>query len=679
MSLRALKKLNKQSLLDDLERYVAPVSEDEESEEEEQVQPRKVNAFALLGMDDEEDEDEAENDDENIEKDTNEAEIEVQSEPEVSPVPVSAPKTTKKKKKKGKKKKSTPKMDQVEENSDDELDRILNELKIKEQGASLPQGLEIVEDEDMVEDRDRVETVDDSFMYFTVGKFEKCLKLIQVDPINLDPDTEFKNLFGADLSNSAIEDADTTSSTSMPPELLLQIKELAKRMKNWGGKDRRTVPGSARKLTFAKIRDDWIPSRHRVLTMDELDTREVVQMKCENSEDWTGVVSSEVQREHNLGVRYFGFKRNIENKELNTRVYLSLTRMPDHEGMIRLLQQNPYNVEIILLVASILFRQGDKSNSNGLLERALFVFDWGLKQNFKIGSGLMRLPYEFFLNRQFYLSCFRYIELLTQRSTFYTALQYCIFMLSLNPTEDPIGVRYFIDFYAIMSGEYRYLINFTESPLTTTYIDWMTPGLCYSKVLAYLLWDYEKNEDKAKLALKEAFQLYPYTGLRLLEVVGLDDTKSLDQLDEEPSIFDKVAAEAYVIRAPVMWGQNPKVQAFVRNELTQLMAQKGSGQQKGSFFSSFFGRKPAVEERSVPVNLIRHVILSGESKVMAKLPQNFWDEHKESTYEFDVLPPTTSHSTHFEDEINEQLMEQLIAFQGMDEDEIADLLGDMIA
>ena len=74
---------------------------------------------------------------------------------------------------------------------------------------------------------------------------------------------------------------------------------------------------------------------------------------------------------------------------------------------------------------------------------------------------------------------------LGERLTFLTALSYCKFLLSLSPADDPLGVRYFLDYYSIMSEEYEYLIRFTKSPLATTYEKWLTPGLAFSTVLAY--------------------------------------------------------------------------------------------------------------------------------------------------------------------------------------------------
>lgn len=152
---------------------------------------------------------------------------------------------------------------------------------------------------------------------------------------------------------------------------------------------------------------------------------------------------------------------------------------------MQLLQLNPYHQETLLQVAMVLLRQGDnKATSNALIERALFTFDRSFHKNFhelvmSAQNGLIRLPYEFFSNRQFYLNLFRYIVSLGERSLFETALTFCKFLLSLSPAEDPLGTRYFIDFYCIMSEEFEYLIQLSKSPLVTCYTRWYSPGIAF--------------------------------------------------------------------------------------------------------------------------------------------------------------------------------------------------------
>ena len=53
---------------------------------------------------------------------------------------------------------------------------------------------------------------------------------------------------------NTIEDANSTTSMGMSPEMLQQFKRLAKLTRGWGGKDRRGIPGTTRKLISPKLK-----------------------------------------------------------------------------------------------------------------------------------------------------------------------------------------------------------------------------------------------------------------------------------------------------------------------------------------------------------------------------------------------------------------------------------------
>ncbi|KAM9887137.1 hypothetical protein OXX79_013838, partial [Metschnikowia pulcherrima] len=197
--------------------------------------------------------------------------------------------------------------------------------------------------------------------------------------------------------------------------------------------------------------------------MDDLNKSEVVKSKVykeENDDDRTvKIVESKVRNEDKLGIKYFKFKKldTIRDRVANSRFFASVVMTPDPDSLMQLLQQSPYHVETLLQVSMVMLREGNnKATSNALIEKSLFVFDRSLNKHFHENllngkTELIRLPYEVFANRQFYLALFRVISGLGERSTFYTALNYCKFLLALSPAEDPLGVRYFLDHYAILS------------------------------------------------------------------------------------------------------------------------------------------------------------------------------------------------------------------------------------
>ncbi|CCH44124.1 hypothetical protein BN7_3682 [Wickerhamomyces ciferrii] len=641
MSSRALRRLEKQREQEKLAQQAA-VEQEEESEEE-YVQPKKAqNLFALMGNDDEDEED-------------NESDVQEEEE-EVKPtiqLPTKSQKKSKKKKNKAKKKASsqTPEPEDNErDEQDDELDQILKEINKKERRLIDTTG----EDDDQEEDEDDFthDIIDPSYRFFTPLKQYKAASLLKINPKDLDPDTEFKNLFG-NLSAEALEDADSTTSTSVPPEILQQIKRLSKVVRGWGGRDRRSIPGTTRKLILTKIRDDWIPTNTKDLSMEELSLKEIADNKASETEDWIDVIKEDVKKLSKYGIKQYKFERGPESKIANSQFYASVVVRPNHENLIQALNRFPYHVETILQVALILIRQGDKSNSNGLVERALFAFDRGFKQNFDLCNGLTRLPFNYYLNRQFYLAIFRYIEVLVKKGTLFTAFTYAKLLLSLSPADDPFGTRYFIDFYAIISGENKFLIDFVDSPLVKTYSQWYTPGLAYSAALAFLNL---KNEVKAKEYLKKAFIKHPFTGYKLLEAIGL----ATDIPVNDYSIFEvgqetEVSTEAYLVRAPIMWKES-KDRKFLHDNLLEFINNKVKLQ--------------PTHDGVIPINFLRFAILSGEGKIMAKIPSEVWDQNE--FYEYDVLPPKIG-----DVEVLEDFIDQRYTAATYNEEEMLDMARNM--
>lgn len=631
MSSRALRRLEKQREAEQL--AADPVVEDEPV-----IMAKKTqNLFALMNGDDDDDDDE--------ESGKNATSEENDQEPSEPVKVVLTTKSQRKKKKKAQKKgkrANTPAEDEDDNDGtntaeDDEFDRLL-----KEHGANNQQVIDTTANLDGDVDNELElnithPNIDPSYRYFTPRKQVACAKLLSVDVKDLDPDNEFKKLFGK-LSQEAIDDADSTTSTSIPPEQLQQIKKLARVIRGWGGRDRRSIPGTSRKLILTKVRDDWIPTQKKDISMEELSAKDLVEDRLASTEDWADVIKEEVVNEIKHGIRYYKFERGIDSKVANSQFYSSVVVTPNHENLMQLLPRFPYHVETILQVALILIRQGDKSNSNGLVERALFAFDRGFKQNFDISNGLTRLPFNYYLNREFYLAIFRYIEVLTKKGTFYTAFTYCKLLLAFSPADDPLGTRYFLDFYAILAGEYQWLIEFVESALVKTYAQWYTSSIAYTVPLAYLALG---NKTKAEEELKRAFIKHPYVGYKLLETIGLaSDIPVYDYSIFEVGAETEIQTEAYLLKAPHIWKETHQ-----RNFLHDTLLKCIEGKVKFEVIGDC---------GVIPDNFLRFAILSGEGKVMARIPSEVWEQNQ--IFEYDVLPPKVGNVEVLSDFIDEKYL-----------------------
>ncbi|CAK7902841.1 ribosome quality control complex subunit 1 [[Candida] anglica] len=677
MSSRALRRLERQKFGELGGNTETP--SDNEVESDYEPPQKSFNAFAFLNGEEES------NDEEDSVSDAESSKAqEPKKEQEV------------KKNKKSKKSKKSKSKETVD--SDEELDKFLAEVKRKDQekySASNGNTPEIEsEDEDEYEweynEEEDVKEYDSNYKFFTSARLEKSLSVLSIKSVkNLDADQEFRNLFGK-LSVDTIEDANTTTSLAISPEVLQQFKRLARLTRGWGGKDRRNVPGTTRKLLLSRIRDDWLPTAQKPLGMEEIKPKDMLEyMSYKEDTADSAELSAKINREAKLGVKYYHFTKlnnSVQDRVANSRFYAAVVMTPDPESLMQLLQQFPYHAETLLQVAMVLLRQGsDKSTSNALIEKALFVFDRCFHKSFHESlsegqNGLVRLPYEGFMNRQFHLCLFRYIINLGERSTFFTALNYCKFLLSLCPAEDPIGVRYFVDFYAIMSEEYSWLLQLVQSPLVTTYSKWLTPGLAFSAVLAHLR---RNDQENAKKQLKLAFTKHRYVAFKLLEVIGLP-YKLPSNENFTPSEETLLAAETYLVRAAILWKEQGE-REFLHDELLKLFSEVPN-KESTSFLSSIWGSSKSDENKSIPFNLVRFAILSGENKIMAKVPESVWA--RDDVFEYDILPPHDNSSAYNEftgvsgghvvdslfDYVDQNVLGAIVQNQTAGENDLADII-----
>ena len=657
MSSRALRKLqNDEDLL-------ASILESKEAS----VEPKKttntraknVNMFALMNDDD-------------SESDKEDEESELSDVPFVK-APVLLTKSQKKRQLKKKKKQQNQNKkaedsddDENQNNSEDdkELDALLQEFKkndIKKMNQRSKDATKDDSDEDFFtasdsEDDEESYNIkpdsyisgdilkDTTFEKFPVKYLRHATRFFNTDFKKLDPHSEFKLLFD-DISPESLEDIDSVTSTAISPQQLKQIQRMKRLVRNWGGKNRRSVPngpgGSAHTLKFTKVREDWIPTQRGELVMKQLTTEEIVDWQLwQRPADWKDVIEENVKRLKKT-VSFYRFEPlNTDlNKKAMTDFYLSVIVHPDHEALINLIASRfPYHIPALLQVALITIRQGDRSNTNGLLQRALFVFDRALKATINFDSLSCNLPYIYFFNRQFYLAIFRYILALAQRGAVTTAAEWCKVLWSLSSTEDPLGCRYFIDHYLLLNNDYQYIIDVSKSPLVNSYKQWYTLGLSLATVYSYFKIDDFEN---AKKELKKCFYYHgpALATLYIEKLVGDESiTEGLGNIESESEVLE---GKAYMARFSAIW-KDPSEINFLHRAISDLLAEYKKDKsmldtryttlyEEDEFENPFF-----IGE--IPINLLRFAILSEESSIMAAIPSYIWSDYE--VFEFDVLPPT---------------------------------------
>ncbi|AJV12000.1 BMC_2a_G0012060.mRNA.1.CDS.1 [Saccharomyces cerevisiae] len=485
---------------------------------------------------------------------------------------------------------------------------------------------------------------DPGFTKFPISCLRHSCKFFQNDFKKLDPHTEFKLLFD-DISPESLEDIDSMTSTSVSPQQLKQIQRLKRLIRNWGGKDHRLAPNGPgmhpQHLKFTKIRDDWIPTQRGELSMKLLSSDDLLDWQLwERPLDWKDVIQNDISQWQKF-ISFYKFEplNSDLSKKSMMDFYLSVIVHPDHEALINLISSKfPYHVPGLLQVALIFIRQGDRSNTNGLLQRALFVFDRALKANIIFDSLNCQLPYIYFFNRQFYLAIFRYIQSLAQRGVIGTASEWTKVLWSLSPLEDPLGCRYFLDHYFLLNNDYQYIIELSNSPLMNCYKQWNTLGFSLAVVLSFL----RINEmSSARNALLKAFKHHPLQLSELFKKKLLGDHALTKDLSIDGHLAENLELKAYMARFPLLWNRNEEV-AFLHDEMSSILQDYHRGNvtidsNDGQDHNNINNLQSPFFIAGIPINLLRFAILSEESSVMAAIPSFVWSDNE--VYEFDVLPP----------------------------------------
>lgn len=702
MSSRALRKLqNDEELLASiLSKSTSPALSIDETDEEpaslsKPAQPQ--NIFALINQDDEDDDDEEEdhsgtddNDISNVKNEINYRERTQVDDTKVGkPIKISLSTKTQKAKRKSKNKKKNKKKNKMDQRQvknesdndsqedsnfidDEEFDKLL--LQYQKKDIQNLKNLNITKNINDNNDNEEFFTTLESEMdiekinttkkkwfedYKTPNVVINELKYdvgftkfpipslkdtkFNTDFKKLDPHTEFKLLFD-DISVKSLDDIDSLSSTSISPQQLKQIQRLRKLVRNWGGKDHRSVPngpgGNVHRLQFTKVRNDWLPTPRGELAMKLLLDSDLLDWQLwQRPLDWKDAIQEDInQWKKNINFYKFEPLNDDSNRKAMTEFYLNVITHPDHEALINLIaSQAPYHIPGLLQVALIAVRQGDKSNTNGLLQRALFVFDRALKHNIIFNATSCQLPYIYFFNRQFHLTIFRYILVLAQRGAVATASEWTKVLFSLNPMEDPLGCRYFMDYYLLLSNDYQYIIEISKLPIMNCYKEWYTWGFSMGVVLSYLkLGEIESAENELLKCFKQHAPLL--SQLYVEKLAG--DISLLNELNIEDSPSQLIEYKIYLARFSLLWKSTEEL-TFLHNNLTKLLTQFKNNEIKLAPNDPLNDDKVEIENvfyiRNIPINLLRFAILSEESSVMASIPPFVWSDYE--VYEFDVLPP----------------------------------------
>lgn len=281
----------------------------------------------------------------------------------------------------------------------------------------------------------------------------------------------------------------------------------------------------------------------------------------------------------------------------------------------------------------------DNATAAELIEHALYAFESAFHSMFSPTSGNCRLDYRRQENRGFFIVLFKHAQFLAARACPRTALELSKLILSLDPEHDPLAIILLIDFYAIRSKQYDFLIQLYNEWDSSHNLN-LLPNMAYSYALAL----YHANRmDESDIAIQYALSMFPAVLKLLLDELSINADPRVSShryfgpasLSSSPTALQQLC-HLYVERCKIIWSGDSEVLMWLeRNVHVVLDLVDNKDEMINKYVTMKNTRYP-----HPPRNILRHVILS---EFKEKVPiADFLKKDTDPIVHFDPLPPIDS-------------------------------------
>jgi hypothetical protein len=168
--------------------------------------------------------------------------------------------------------------------------------------------------------------------------------------------------------------------------------------------------------------------------------------------------------------------------------YIECVETNDPNALNQFLQRYPFHIEALFQMCMVFQMQGNYEQVGVILERMLHSFQLSFHHQFSVLSSDAEIDVGMnSFNRIFYKTLMMHADCLGRKGCVRTALEVVKLVLSLSPTQDPMGCIFLIDYYAIRAKKFRYLQHFMQNFMKEVYghgCALVFPNLVYSLALA---------------------------------------------------------------------------------------------------------------------------------------------------------------------------------------------------
>lgn len=340
------------------------------------------------------------------------------------------------------------------------------------------------------------------------------------------------------------------------------------------------------------------------------------------------------------GYTYFAFEHSQAYQMIQFK-FLDAVESMDPNNISGILNLHGYHIDSLLQLSEVCKLTEDYQMAAELVERALYCFECSFHPLFNVTQGRSRMDYRKAENRPFFLALFHHLTFVGKKGCYRTALELCKLLLSLSPDEDPLGVLLMIDFYALHSGEYNFLIRI--------YDEWdahknlsQLPNFAFSIALAHFHRFKSTNSPAtADELLQKALINFPSALMPLLDKCAITLEKTMmnhpffgitSQTNEPKGLKQLVVL--FVGRTFSEW-KDPEVVDWLASNVKRVLERVD----KKDPYVMECAKKRQIRYQGTPRNIYRHIILSDIKEASTALPVDMTISPMMS---YDPLPPVDS-------------------------------------
>lgn len=338
------------------------------------------------------------------------------------------------------------------------------------------------------------------------------------------------------------------------------------------------------------------------------------------------------------GSQCFRFEHSPQYQQVQFQ-FLDAVQSYNPQNIANILHEHPYHMDSLIQLSEVFRMNEDAQTAVDLIERAVYTFECAFHPMFNVATGNCRLDFRRQENRAFYLLLFKHLTAVAQRACNRTALEFCKLLLSLDPDGDPLCVLLMIDFYALRSEQYSFLVRLFEEWESFRNLSQL-PNFAFSVPLALFHLGKENagSAERADKMLQESLLMFPGLLMPLLDKCGISPDKEVSshsyfgpsaQLSQTAAL--KQLVTLYVGRCHSCW-KEPEVMLWLETSVKATLKLVDAKDHRVKNFAE----KRKVRYQGTPRNIYRHFIVSDIKDATATLPPELTNT---AVLTYDPLPP----------------------------------------